>query len=43
MGGRRRGPSVCDQTINVLARITTLLEGVGSNPTRILSRNHLAC
>ncbi|MBB4438072.1 MULTISPECIES: RidA family protein [Rhizobium] len=31
------GASVREQTTNILARITTLLESVGSNPTRILS------
>lgn len=31
------GVSVREQTTNILARITTLLESVGSNPTRILS------
>ncbi|NEH28108.1 RidA family protein [Rhizobium ruizarguesonis] len=31
------GASVQEQTINILARITRLLESVGSNPTRIVS------
>ncbi|MDR9772135.1 RidA family protein [Rhizobium hidalgonense] len=31
------GSSVREQTANILARITNLLERVGSNPTRILS------
>ncbi|MGB8291402.1 RidA family protein [Rhizobium ruizarguesonis] len=31
------GASVREQTTNILARITRLLEGAGSNPTRILS------
>ncbi|MDR9784243.1 RidA family protein [Rhizobium redzepovicii] len=31
------GASVREQTTNILARITTLLESIGSNPTRILS------
>ncbi|AHG48273.1 endoribonuclease (plasmid) [Rhizobium leguminosarum bv. trifolii CB782] len=31
------GASVREQTANILARITKLLEGAGSNPTRILS------
>ncbi|NKL99197.1 RidA family protein [Rhizobium leguminosarum] len=31
------GASVREQTTNILARITRLLEGAGSDPTRILS------
>ncbi|MCA2409522.1 RidA family protein (plasmid) [Rhizobium leguminosarum bv. viciae 248] len=31
------GASAREQTTNILARITRLLEGTGSNPTRILS------
>ncbi|MGO7199935.1 Rid family hydrolase, partial [Rhizobium ruizarguesonis] len=31
------GASVHEQTTNILARITRLLESVGSNPTRIVS------
>ncbi|MBX5200060.1 RidA family protein [Rhizobium sp. NZLR1] len=31
------GSSVREQTTNILARITKLLESVGSNPTRIVS------